>query len=159
ISSVASTSARINFSVAASTPLGPKDISVNRNADVSILAGALVITETTPANIAVGPSNGAAAGGSAVTITGTNFRTGAQVYFGGLAATSVRVVDSGTILATAPANAPGSTNVVVVNSDGTWAVAAQAFSYFSEPPIITQVTPSSGPPSSIVTIQGDHFDT
>jgi hypothetical protein len=159
ISSVASTSARMNLSVSLSTSLGPKNLAVSRGADESILSGAFIVTDTPPSSIAANPGTGSASGGSLVTITGSNFRPDAQVYFGGLAATSVQVVDAGTILVTTPANAPGGTNVVVTNSDGTWGVASQAFKYLGEAPVITRVMPLSAPPTATVIIEGDHFDT
>ena len=52
-----------------------------------------------PTVSSVSPNNGPTAGGTAVTITGTNFATGATVTFGGTAATSVVVVNSTTITA------------------------------------------------------------
>ena len=56
-----------------------------------------------PTVTSVSPNNGPTAGGTAVTITGTNFAAGATVTFGGTAATNVVVVSSTTITATTPA--------------------------------------------------------
>ena len=56
-----------------------------------------------PTVSSVSPNNGPTAGGTAVTITGTNFATGATVTFGATAATNVVVVSSTTITATTPA--------------------------------------------------------
>jgi Matrixin/IPT/TIG domain len=159
ISSAATTSARMDLSIDPSTALGAKNIAVNRGADASILTGALVITDPNPSSIIVAPGNGPIAGNTPVTITGANFRPGAQIYFGGLAATSVSVVDAGTILANAPPNPPGTLNVVVVNSDGTWGVATAGFTYDAPPPVIATVTPLSGPPMTSVTITGQNFDS
>src|SRR5262249_5077390 len=47
---------------------------------------------TAPTVSSVSPNNGPAAGGTGVTITGTNFAAGATVTFGGAAATNVVVV-------------------------------------------------------------------
>ena len=52
-----------------------------------------------------------------MTITGNGFRAGAAVYFDGVAATSVAVVNPTTITAVTPAHQDGKANVVVVNSD------------------------------------------
>ena len=49
-----------------------------------------------PTVSSVSPNNGPVAGGTAVTITGTNFAAGATVTFGGTAATNVVVVNSTT---------------------------------------------------------------
>jgi hypothetical protein len=159
ISSVAPTSARMALSISSTAPLGPKNIAVTSGAAGSILAGAFVVTDTNPSSIAVAPTNGPADGGTPVTITGANFREGAQVYFGGLAGTAVNIVNSGAILVNAPRNSPGPVNVVVVNSDGTWASAPRAFTYDALPPVITGVTPMSGPPTTLVTIEGENFDS
>ena len=67
------------------------------------------------------PATGAAAGSTAVTITGTNFSTDGTttVTIGGVAATSVVVVNSTTITAVTGAHAAGAVNVVVVSGGST----------------------------------------
>jgi hypothetical protein len=65
----------------------------------------------------VSPNTGSTTGGTAVTITGTNFAAGATVTFGGTAATNVVVVSGTQITATTPAHAAGAVTVTVtVNS-------------------------------------------
>jgi hypothetical protein len=159
ISAVASTSAKMDISIADSATLGPKNVTVTQGADSSILSGGLVITATKPAGIAVTPASGSVDGGTVVTVTGTNFRPDAQVYFAGLLADSVRLLDAGTLQATTPAGSPGYGNVVVMNSDGTWGVAQSAFSFVTAPPVITAVSPLSGPAGTVVAIEGQHFGT
>lgn len=159
ISSVASTSATFDITVASSAPLGPKNITVTRNADSSILSGGLVITDVLPSSIQVAPASGASDIQTPVTITGSNFWAGAQVYFGGLPASDIRIIDSGTILATSPRNAPGVVNVQVVNADGTAGVTFQAFTYTASLPLISRVSPLSGSPITRVLIEGEHFDS
>jgi hypothetical protein len=159
VSTVASTSARMDLAISPATPLGPKNIAVNRGADASILMGAVVVTDSNPASITITPASGTAEGGTPVTILGANFRPGAKVYFGGLAAGNVSVADVGTITATTPQNAPGAVNLVVVNADGTWGVASRAFTYQGAPPVITRVSPLSGPPATVITIEGENFDS
>jgi hypothetical protein len=66
----------------------------------------------------ISPNSGSSNGGTAVTITGTNFIAGATVTFGGTAATNVIVVSSTSITATTPAHAAGAVNVVVTDSSG-----------------------------------------
>ena len=61
----------------------------------------------------VSPSSGPVAGGTAVTITGTDFAAGATVKFGATAATNVVVVSSTTITATTPAGSAGAVTVTV----------------------------------------------
>jgi hypothetical protein len=69
----------------------------------------------TPTVAAVTPASGSTGGGTAVTITGTNFQSGATVTVGGSAATSVVFVNSTTLTAMAPAHAGGNVSVVVTN--------------------------------------------
>ena len=65
------------------------------------------------------PASGAAAGGAAVTISGTDFLAGATVTIGGVAATNVDVGSFNSLTADAPALAPGSLNdVTLTDSDG-----------------------------------------
>jgi len=157
IGSNAATSVQINISVAANAAPGPKTIAVARSGRTSVLSGAVVITNTPPASTRVSPATGIIDGGTAVSISGQNFRAGAQVYFGGLAASAVQVLSSSQIQAVTPSNVPGMTNVVVVNSDGTWGVQASAFTYTAQPPQITSVSPLAGTPGTAVTIAGTEF--
>lgn len=66
----------------------------------------------------VTPATGPAAGGTAVTIEGSNFGGVTAVTFGGTAATNVRVVDETTITCTTPAHAAGAVDVVVTDDSG-----------------------------------------
>ena len=158
-SSTSPTSAAFLFSLGASTPLGPKNVAVNRGLDAAVVSGAIVVVDPQPASIAVLPASGPANGQTRVTITGNNFRTDAKVYFGGLPAPDVRFVNSNALDALTPMNAPGSVNVQVINSDGTSGVATRAFNYLTVPPTISHVSPLSGPPSTSVLIEGAEFDS
>jgi hypothetical protein len=64
------------------------------------------------------PSSGPSAGGTGLTITGTNFQAGASVAMGGAAAAGVVVADETRITAGAPALAPGTLHDVVVANPG-----------------------------------------
>jgi hypothetical protein len=73
-------------------------------------------------------TSGSPSGGTALTIAGTNFLTGATVRIGGIAATGVGVTSYTTMTATTPALAPGSANdLVVTNTDGTNGALVKAF--------------------------------
>lgn len=83
-----------------------------------------------PAITAINPATGPAAGGTPVTITGTGFVAGAQVTFGGVAATAVTVAGGGTSLtAVTPAHAAGVVDVEVTNPDKQSAVLKNGFTY------------------------------
>jgi Metallo-peptidase family M12/IPT/TIG domain len=84
-----------------------------------------------PAVTAIAPNHGSTAGGTAVTITGSNFQSGATVTLGGVAATAVSVVNSSTLTASTGAHATGTVDVVVT-SGGTPVTLSHA--YFYAPP-------------------------
>ncbi|MGC1294687.1 MAG: IPT/TIG domain-containing protein, partial [Alloacidobacterium sp.] len=119
-----------------------------------------VAQSAVPFVTSVSPSSGAVAGGTAVTITGTNFAAGATVTFGSTAATSVVVVNSTTITATTPAGSSGAATVTVTNSGGQSGSLANGFTYIGQP-TVTSVSPNNGPVAggTAVTITGTNFAT
>ena len=91
------------------------------------LAGSLVTSAAAlaaaPTIIGISPNNGADAGGTSVTITGTGFITGSTVKFAGTAATGVTIHSAESITATSPAGSGSElVNVTVTNTNGTSAV-------------------------------------
>src|SRR6185312_13814542 len=138
-------------SITATTPAhvaGAVTVSViNSDTQSGSLASAYTYVNPAPTVTSISPNNGSAAGGTALTITGTGFLSGATVTIGGTAATGVNVVSSTSITAIAPAHAAGATNVVVANSDGQSATLTSGYTYNpSNPaPTITAVSPASGP--------------
>jgi cyclophilin family peptidyl-prolyl cis-trans isomerase len=109
-----------------------------------------------PAVSGISPLRGAPAGGTQVTITGTNFTAATAVKFGTTAATSFTVVSDTQITAKAPAGT-GAVDVTVTTTGGTSATsAADQFSYA---PLITAVTAAQGPLAggTQVTITGSGF--
>ncbi len=92
------------------SPNGPKLISDICNASTPVPA---------PTVTSVTPSSGSTAGGTVVTITGTNFTSYSMVDFGTISATSVSVKSSTLLTAVSPAGSPGMVSVTVTNSGGT----------------------------------------
>ena len=82
-----------------------------------------------PTATAISPSSGPIAGGTNVTITGTDFRAGASVYFDGVAATNAIVANTTTMTATTPAHQPSKVNVTVVDTDNQGGTLVQGFTY------------------------------
>ena len=113
-----------------------------------------------PAVTTVSPTSGPSAGGTAVTLTGTDFTTGATVTFGGVAATNVIVVSATSITLTTPAHSAGAVTVVVTNPDGQSGSLANGFTFVA-PPAVTTVSPTSGPSAggTAVTLTGTDFTT
>src|SRR5439155_23469802 len=76
-----------------------------------------------PGITSINPTSGPSGGGTSVTITGTNFITGATVNFGTTAATSVLVISPTSITAVSPATlTPGQIDVLAITSGGTSSV-------------------------------------
>ncbi len=107
--------------------VGPVDIVVTAIGGTSATSANDVFTYVlAPTVTAISPTSGSFAGGTAVTITGTNFVSGATVNFGATAGTNVVVVNSTTITVTAPAHANGTVDITVTTAAGTSAVNAPA---------------------------------
>jgi IPT/TIG domain/Putative Ig domain len=94
-----------------------------------------VSTAPAPKVSGLTPNKGSVDGGTAVTISGTNFQPGATVRFGGMPAASVQVNSGTQIQAVTPAVASGSVNVMVSASDGQTATAGSAFTFATAVPV------------------------
>lgn len=77
----------------------------------------------------ISPATGAVAGGTAVTISGRQFKTGTTVTIGGGAVTSKVRVSDRSITCNTPAHAAGAVDVVVTNPDGSTYTLTAAFTY------------------------------
>src|SRR5436190_1528347 len=112
-----------------------------------------------PTVSSVNPASGPTAGGTAITLSGTNYAAGATVSVGGITATAVNVVNSTTMTAVAPAHAFGSVNVVVQNTDGQSGLKTNAFTYLAPAPTLTGVSPAGGPTTggTALTLTGTNF--
>jgi hypothetical protein len=139
---------------------GAVDVSVANVYGYDTLPGAFTYG-TAPIVSNVTPAHGFVAGGTSVTIIGSNFTTsqGTTVTFGGSAATNVVVVDSATITCETPAHAAGFVDVAVASSNGS-GVLQNGFEYLG-PPDIQSVSPNSGSMAggTAVTISGTGFST
>ncbi len=116
-----------------------------------------------PTVASLSPNSGPAAGGTSVTIMGSNFTGATAVSFGGTAAVSYTVDSSVQISAAAPAHAAGAADVTVTTPGGT-ATASGAYTYIAAPeptpaPTITAISPASGPAAggAAVSITGANF--
>jgi hypothetical protein len=113
----------------------------------------------------VSPNTGTTAGGTAVTIIGASFQSGATVTFGARNATNVNVVSATTITATTPvgpANQQLAVDVTVRNPDTKSATLTGGFTYvLPVPPTINEVSPAVGSTfgGNVVTITGTGFTT
>jgi len=105
------------------------------------------------------PSEGPAAGGTAMSISGTSFSSNPQVRFGATNPVSATVANSSLLQVSSPASAAsGPVNLTAYFASGWIALAPSAFSYG---PAIVSIFPNAGSPKGgdIVTILGYGFGT
>jgi phosphatidylserine/phosphatidylglycerophosphate/cardiolipin synthase-like enzyme len=178
-------------SIQATTPpgsSGPVDVTVtNPNGPTVSLKAAFTYADTPPPPTvtAISPASGSMNGGAQVVVSGSGFRYGAVVSFGGppppigtgTRATTIAVTNSTTlcgtgvtlpcIIATTPAHSVGPADVVVSNMnpatgiiDSNSGISTLTGGYtFVTAPSINNVTPSSGTVSggTQITISGANF--
>jgi plastocyanin len=158
--------------ITATTPAhaaGAVDVVVtNPDGQAGTLAGAFtynVPPPPAPAIASITPGSGPTSGNTLVTITGTNFRAGAMVTIGGVAATNVTVVNATTITAMTPLGPTTAQlldkDVVVTNSDATKGTLAAGFDYVRPPLAVSLITPSAALAAggSKISITGAGFTT
>lgn len=148
--------------IAVTTPAhaaGAVDVIVTTTGGTATGTGAYTYTSP-PTFTGIIPASGTTLGGTAVTITGTNFVSGGSfgVTIGGAAATSVVRVDATHITAVTPAGTAGPRDVVITNNDGQSVTATGVYTYV-EPLGFTSITPNAGPTTggTAVTITGTNF--
>jgi len=102
-------------------------------------------TPSTPTVTAINPPNGTTAGGTPVTITGTNFLTGlTSVTIGGALCSGVAVGSTTSLTCTTPAGTAGAQNVVVtVTGAASTGTLTGGFTYIAPPPITASVVLNS----------------
>ncbi|HQA29697.1 MAG TPA: IPT/TIG domain-containing protein, partial [Brevefilum fermentans] len=83
----------------------------------------------TPVLTSVTPNKGPVAGGTTVTITGSNFQAGSEVTFGGAPATNVILNSSNQITCSTPPHFPSAVDVRVTNATGGFGVLLNGFTY------------------------------
>ena len=96
-----------------------------------------------PTLASVTPNTGSTAGGTSVTITGTDLTGATALTFGGTSATSFTVDSPTQITATTPAHAAGMVDVEVTTPGGS-ATLADGFTFVIPAPALTSVTPNTG---------------
>lgn len=139
---------------------GDASVAVGTAVDVPYTAEGLFTYVDRPPRVvmAVRPTLGSLAGGTAITIVGTGFEPGARVVLGGERAVDVEVIDSTRITAMTPAHEAGIVDVVVRNPDMPAAILPGAFE-FVPGPTLTGIDPVDIPELGgvPVTIRGTGF--
>jgi hypothetical protein len=106
----------------------------------------------------VSPTSGPTAGGTSVTITGTNLSAASDVKFGGASAV-ITSNTATTIVATAPAQSAGTVHITVTTAGGTSATANGDQYTYVAPPTVSSISPTHGPAAggTSVTITGTNL--
>ncbi len=104
-------------------------------------------------------SSDTTAGGTLLTITGTNYSTATRVSFGSAVVYDFSIVSNTTITVFVPIHAAGAANVTVTNTDGTSSASSFNYTSTSSTPTVTGLSPTSGPTGggTSVTLTGTNF--
>src|SRR5206468_172260 len=122
------------------------DVRVTTVGGTSATSGADQFTfVAAPTVTSVNPTAGPTAGGTSVTIAGTNFTGATSVKFGATNATSFSVDNASQITATSPADAAATVDVTVTTAGGTSATSGADEFTFVAAPSITSLSPTAGP--------------
>jgi hypothetical protein len=101
---------------------------------------------TKPVVKGINPATGSTAGGTLISIFGSNFTGATGVSFGGTAAQSFTVQSDSQVNAVSPGHNAGAADVQVTNADGTSSTSpADQFIYVLAVPQVTSVVPNKGP--------------
>ena len=121
----------------------------------SAAAGKFTYMTPAPAVTGFSPSSGTTAGGTAVTISGTNLAGATGVSFGGAAGKVT--ADSGTQITVTSPPGTGTVSITVTTPGGS--AAAGKFTYVTPAPAVTAISPSSGTTDggTTVTITGTNL--
>lgn len=98
--------------------VGAAAIVVTTTEGAVTLADAFTYLDADPSLQGIAPTTGSETGGTLVTLTGGNFLGTVTVTVGGVAATSVTVVDTETLTAITPVGVAGNADVVVTTAQG-----------------------------------------
>jgi sugar lactone lactonase YvrE len=123
-------------------PAGLVNVTVSNvdaeGAETTSIAVPFLYTESVgepPVIDAITPDTGINLGGELVTIAGAGFTPTTTVRFGGTAAADVDIVDANTLVCRTPVRLQaGVVDVLVLNADGRFALAPEAFTYEARAP-------------------------
>ncbi|MGH2864090.1 MAG: IPT/TIG domain-containing protein [Solirubrobacteraceae bacterium] len=148
---------QITATVPAGASSGP--ISVTTPGGSATSAESFTVAKPTyaPELASVSPSEGPAAGGTAVVITGRHFVDGVSVTIGG-SVSEAEVRSETEITAVTPAEPAGSYEVVVSDEAGS-STGGPTYTFLPVPPTVVSITPEGGPAKggTKVTIRGRSF--
>jgi len=163
VSVVSATQITATLVIGAATAPGTYNLSVTTTNGTSNTVPFTVSTAA-PTLTALTPNSGTQGSAVNVTLTGTNFVSGASISIvgSGVAASNVTLVSATQITATftvAAGATPGADNVTVSTTGGTSNAVGFTVNAGSTPPTLSSVSPNSGMPGSAVnvTFTGSNF--
>ncbi len=117
------------------------------------------VRNLTPTVGGLTPSSGPIAGGTPVTIAGTNFIAGTSVRFENAVCTSIQIVSSTSITCVTPPHAQGVVEVFVTPPFAADGSNPDGYTYIGPAPTLTSISPNKGPEAggTAVTISGAGF--
>lgn len=129
---------------------------VNPDGQTATLSNAFTYFST-PTITTISPTAGALAGGTTLTVNGTNFSTGATVFVGGVACTPLTYVSSSQVRCPTPGPAAGA-QAVTINNPGTPSATYNSYTY-QDAPTVASVSPTAGAlaGNTLITITGTFF--
>ncbi|MBI1861918.1 MAG: IPT/TIG domain-containing protein, partial [Deltaproteobacteria bacterium] len=148
---------KITCTAGANSP-GPADVVVaNIPSGTTTVAGGYSYISA-PMLTSVTPASGSTAGGTSVTIVGTQFLAGPTVLFDLAACINVVAVSATQITCTTPVHSAGNVTVTVTNTDLGTVSKPNAFVY-AAPPSLSSIAPTSAPSNGgiTLTLTGSNF--
>ena len=106
-------------------------IVTNPGGQSGTLSNGFTYVNLTPTVTAISPASGTTAGGTLVTLTGTNFVPGMIVTFGGVEAAETTVANGTSLTASTPLHAMGTVSVVATNLNAQSATLNSGFTYLA----------------------------
>ena len=155
--SIRGTGAEFEVTVESSAPLGSRSLFVEEGDFLAALSGGVDVTDAHPKVTNILPRSGPRAGGTPVTVTGSNFDRDAIVSLDGIPLNDQKWLNAGMIQGTTGPNSCGTLNLLVINPDGSGHTLQFAFETISSAPTIESVSPGSAEVTSEVTIFGANF--
>lgn len=151
-----------SVSLSVTTPVslvsGAVSVMVTNSDGQSAMLNSGYIYLRQPSVTSVSPNQGPIAGGTTVTITGTDFFAGATVKVGSGDCLNVNVLSSTSITCLLPGQTAGAKTVEVKNSDNQVGSLASGYTYYAAP-VISGISPTSGRTTggTLLTISGSGF--
>ena len=159
------TNARVRIKIPVSMEAKTVDVKLeNPDGQSAILVGGFTYEEPAPdpapTITSLSSNSGTIAGGEVVTITGTNFKVGAKVYFGDNVAVISSIKNTEIKVRVPASTITGLVSVKVVNADQQEVILNDGYNYVPVPITVTSLSVTSGPVKggTQVTVYGTNFN-